>query len=430
MTYDVIGIGIGPFNLGLAALLEERTELSAAFFDENTSFEWHPGMLLEGTDLQVPFLADLVTMANPQSRYTFLNYIHENGRMLPFYFFNRFDIPRREYNAYCQWVANQVGSCHFGRRVTNAIYVEEEGRYKLTVHYPDSSEGEIFYAKHLVVGTGNTPLVPPGVEEVVNDDVIHSSTYAFHQEEIKQANAVTVVGSGQSAAEIFYTLLTDQPEHGYKLSWFTRSPGFFQLEESKLGQEVFSPEYVDYFHKLPYDTRQDALPLLGSLRNGVQQKTLHKIYDRLYHQTVHQTKAAVRIQALVEVNGVKKAGEGTYELDCWQWQEERAFVHKSEKVIFSTGYKPNVPKWLQAMESELVMESEKEFAVNRNAALVFKKKRAGQVYSLTNLDHSHGTSATNLALSVQRNMRIVNELAGENVYETKKSGVFQQFSAE
>lgn len=31
-SYDVIGIGIGPFNLGLAALLEEKTSLSTAFF--------------------------------------------------------------------------------------------------------------------------------------------------------------------------------------------------------------------------------------------------------------------------------------------------------------------------------------------------------------------------------------------------------------
>ncbi len=32
--YDVIGAGIGPFNLGLAALLEDIPETSALFFDK------------------------------------------------------------------------------------------------------------------------------------------------------------------------------------------------------------------------------------------------------------------------------------------------------------------------------------------------------------------------------------------------------------
>lgn len=70
-VYDVIGIGIGPFNLGLAALIEPVEEISAVFFDKEEKFEWHLGML-DGTDLQVPFLADLVTFADPTSPYTFL----------------------------------------------------------------------------------------------------------------------------------------------------------------------------------------------------------------------------------------------------------------------------------------------------------------------------------------------------------------------
>lgn len=65
-------------------------------------------MLLDGTDLQVPFLADLVTFANPRSKYTFLNYAHIHERLMTFFFFNRFDVPRLEYNAYCQWVSQQL----------------------------------------------------------------------------------------------------------------------------------------------------------------------------------------------------------------------------------------------------------------------------------------------------------------------------------
>lgn len=66
--YSVIGIGIGPFNLGLAALIEPVEELSALFFDQAEGFDWHPGLMLNNATLQVPFLGDLVTMADPANK--------------------------------------------------------------------------------------------------------------------------------------------------------------------------------------------------------------------------------------------------------------------------------------------------------------------------------------------------------------------------
>jgi lysine N6-hydroxylase len=65
---DVVGIGLGPFNLGLAALLDGAPEdVDAAFLERDAEFAWHEGMLIEGTTLEVPFLADLVTLADPTS---------------------------------------------------------------------------------------------------------------------------------------------------------------------------------------------------------------------------------------------------------------------------------------------------------------------------------------------------------------------------
>jgi lysine N6-hydroxylase len=57
--YDFAGIGVGPFNLGLAALTEPVKGLDAVFLERRDSFDWHPGMMLEPAHLQVPFMADL-----------------------------------------------------------------------------------------------------------------------------------------------------------------------------------------------------------------------------------------------------------------------------------------------------------------------------------------------------------------------------------
>ncbi|MCY8521835.1 ornithine monooxygenase, partial [Bacillus atrophaeus] len=46
---------------------------------------------------------------------------------------------------------------------------------------------------------------------------------------------------------------------------------------------------------------------------------------------------------------------------------------------------------------------------------------------LTNLDHSHGTGATNLKLSAYRNQKIINTILGREYYSLKKKAAFQQF---
>ena len=67
-THDLIGIGLGPFNLGLACLSDPVDGLDAVFLEAADGFSWHPGMMLPDATLQVPFLADLVTLADPTSR--------------------------------------------------------------------------------------------------------------------------------------------------------------------------------------------------------------------------------------------------------------------------------------------------------------------------------------------------------------------------
>src|SRR5687767_6172350 len=39
---DVVGVGIGPFNLALAALADAADDVTAVFFDQQPEFRWHP----------------------------------------------------------------------------------------------------------------------------------------------------------------------------------------------------------------------------------------------------------------------------------------------------------------------------------------------------------------------------------------------------
>ena len=142
-----------------------------------------------------------------------------------------------------------------------------------------------------------------------------------------------MIGSGQSAAEIFADLL----EHAAgRVDWFTRSSGFLPMEYSKLGLEHFSPEYTAYFHALP-EERRDALRANQSLLyKGIDAGTSERIYDLLYRRSVDGTEPNVRYAARCELRGV----EGRHRLHLHQLDQDVSFTHDADVVILATGYEP------------------------------------------------------------------------------------------
>lgn len=136
---DVLGVGIGPFNLSLAALVDRQPRLRALFCDRRPEFRWHPGMLVDGARMQVPFLADLVSLVDPTNPWSFLNYLRAHDRLFPFYFAERFQLPRREYDHYCRWVAEGLADCRFGTEVTAVGWAD--GAFTATLRGRPASSG-------------------------------------------------------------------------------------------------------------------------------------------------------------------------------------------------------------------------------------------------------------------------------------------------
>ncbi|KIL45834.1 hypothetical protein KP78_21830 [Jeotgalibacillus soli] len=62
-------IRIEPYHFQMAAAIQEADAFDAVFFEQENTFESYPGMLIDGTNLQVSFLADLVSYANPKSHF-------------------------------------------------------------------------------------------------------------------------------------------------------------------------------------------------------------------------------------------------------------------------------------------------------------------------------------------------------------------------
>ena len=129
--YDLIGIGFGPSNLALAIALHERkSQIDALFLEARSSFAWHPGMMIPGADMQVSFLKDLVSLHNPTSGFSFLNYLHTKGRLERFINRKSFFPSRVEFNDYLSWAAAKLGNaCAYDQRVSKIDPVEQRGEH-------------------------------------------------------------------------------------------------------------------------------------------------------------------------------------------------------------------------------------------------------------------------------------------------------------
>lgn len=141
-VYNVIGIGIGPFNLGLAALSHPISELKTLFLDQRDGFDWHPGLMIDHVTLQTPFLCDCVSMADPTHPLSLLNYLKETDRLYKLFIRENFFIPRKEYNRYCQWVIKQLPECRFSTQVTDIEY--ENGIYLVSTIDTKTKEKQVF----------------------------------------------------------------------------------------------------------------------------------------------------------------------------------------------------------------------------------------------------------------------------------------------
>lgn len=430
-VYDIIGVGIGPFNLGLAAMLDETSGREALFFEKKSEFNWHKGMLIEGTTLQVPFFADLVSMANVRSKYTFLNYLQEHNRLYHFYFLENFHIPRKEYNHYCRWAASQLDSCRFGMGVEQILPVQsgDGSLYKVIVRSEETGETETYYTKHLAVGIGTSPSVPSHLEKKLGTNVIHSSAYLERKEELLKARSITVVGSGQSAAEVFYDLAQHQESDGYSLYWFTRSKGFFPMEYSKLGLEYFSPDYTHFFYQLPSSKKDDLLKKQDLLYKGISTDTIADIYDLLYEKSVGQQTPDIHLQAMTELVSLETKAD-THLLSLRQNVTGDVFEIESDVVILGTGYAPSFPHFLMNMQESIEWDNKNRYQITQDYRLKTSGLENNHIFIQNGELHTHGVGAPDLGLGAHRNAVIINKLFEKEIYPVSHKNVFQNFGSE
>jgi L-ornithine N5-oxygenase len=341
---DILGIGFGPSNLSLAIAIEEFNDrrpadrrLTARFVDVRRGFGWHDGMLLPGATMQISFLKDLVALRTPTSPFTFLNYLHEQGRLSDFINLKTFFPTRREFHGYLSWAASRIGlPVSYGTKATCIDWTGE--RFEVTLEsVVDGSEVTRAAARHVVIGSGSQPVLPEGI--VPGARVFHNHQLLNRLAGLpsRPHGRFLVVGSGQSAAEVAAYLHDSYPDADVHASF--RRFGYSPADDTPYANRIFDPEAVDDFYTAPPELKQQLMDYHWQTNySAVDADLIKDLYRREYDEN---TRGARRL-IVHRVTGIERLSEGSdgVTVTIRDLGNRGSTTLEVDAVVFATGFRP------------------------------------------------------------------------------------------
>lgn len=412
------GVGAGPANLSLAALLYGDPELPNLFFDRKPRFAWHDGQLITGATLQVSIFKDLVTLSDPTNRFSFLSYLHEQGRLYHFLNAQFTHVPRAEFRNYLAWAAESNENIIFSETVER---VEFDGIFRVATDRREVT------ADNIAVGVGVVPWVPEFAKPHLGATQFHVSEYLPRSKRLR-GKRVAVVGGGQSGAEAFLDLITrPKPERPGWAVWVSRRRSYFPLDDSTFTNDFYMPDYSDYFSRLPADKRAEINSAHLLTSDGIGESTLRAIYQELYRLEFIEGEARrFGLMPNRTVTAVDSVGGG-WELSLRHNDEpDRTQCVPVNVVVWATGFRPAAKGFLEPLLDRIETENG-EFRLDEDFATVWDGPPDRTIFMQNAALGQRGLPDINLSLNAWRAGRITDRLRGRRGAEPVMS--FIEWSA-
>jgi len=417
---DLAGIGIGPANLSLAALLKPHPHIRSRFFDRRGEFQWHAGLMFPRAVLQMPYLKDLVSLVDPTNDLSFLSFLVKHKRLLPFINANFPQVLRREFNQYYRWACEQLPTLEFGNEVESVSV--DNGMFVL------NGKGWTQTTRHLVLGTGLQPAVPDCAKPWLGATLLHASRYLINNNSF-EGKRVVVVGGGQTGAEVFQHLISDTDALPASVVWVSRRGNFLPLDESPFASELYTPEYSNYFYSLPEAQRRQSLSEQKLASDGISSTLLESIYRRVYelrHVICHPCDLQLSpCRELIDV--VQHKSE--WELTLRHSQREILERLDADIVILCTGYAyGGLPSCFDPIAGRVHLHNG-EFEVRDDYSIAWDGPSASKIYVQNAARAQRGIADPNLGLIAWRCAKIINSVAQQQVYEVAELTPFVNWDA-
>lgn len=417
-TRSFIGIGIGPANLSLAALSQPLPDVTYEFFDRRSEFRWHPGLDFPGATLQVSCLKDLVTLVDPTSRYSFLAFLAAKKRMYRFLTANFPSALRAEYDQYFHWVSELIPGLNFGCEVTSVDFDDQSRKFRAVTTYGD------FTAENLVLGTGLSPTVPAACLPHLGEQVFHASEFTLRNPDLRNKDVV-VLGGGQTGAEVFLTLLRDGARPR-RITWINRRANFLPLDDSPFTNELFFPNFAQYFHGETKKRKENLLNEQKLASDGIDIPTLAEVYRELY--TMECVRGDVDFYRLLPENelvGLERvAGKVFLTVRNTAHGDTRSI--EADVLILCTGYHYQPPDLLTPLLPRINMPDGR-FKIRDDYSLDWDGPPGSRIYVQNAGRHEWGAADPNLSLLAWRSATIINSLAGYPRYDIVETSSVLRF---
>ncbi|HEU5471312.1 MAG TPA: SidA/IucD/PvdA family monooxygenase [Actinophytocola sp.] len=407
---ELLAIGAGPSSLALAVAVEElaRTELAGdtLIVEQQDDVVWQRGMLMPWTQSQVSFLKDLVTLRNPRSAFTFVNYLHSVGRLDQFINLGSFTPYRMEISGYLGWVARSLPNVRieYGRRcVSVRPFGTADGAGEWIVQLAD---GGIVVCRHLVIAAGRDAYIPEIFAGIPRELMIHSTEFAARIGEIDpdRTRRIAVIGGAQSAAEMLWTAHQAFPQA--RCTMVMRSIGLNAYETSRFTNELFYPSFVDEFHSARPEAREQLLREMHRTNYaGLTPDMLDTLYRAMY---VERLTGAERIEMIpmVDVTAAELDGREVV-LTLADRKSGRRSQLRSDVLLLGTGFAKKMPWIVRDMADSVGID---QITVNRSYRMDLPPSFTGTCHLQGVNEATHGIADSLLSVLSARAEEIVTDL--------------------
>lgn len=419
MKNDLIGVGAGPANLSLAALLTTARErgrafLRSTFLEKNPAISWHSKQMFPGTLMQTEFYRDLVTPIDPTNRFSFLNYLKLKGRLDQFFCSSTIYPTRREFEDYFNWVAGQIADILFATSVHSVDYNPETNLFVVEVENETQPQGP-YESKHIVLGCGAGPKSTSASSQLARVvDVSELLGFDFPN----SLQRVLVVGGGQSAAECVNYLLDQYAETETQITWVTSETAFRALDISNFSRETYSASYARAFTALPKSYRAKIIHDDRSVASGITPLVAQALYQRLYRLkyftspgTAHPS---VHVQANTEVLEIHDEAKGAM-VTARSSPTGQTSVDVFDCVILCTGLDDETVFHSPIIGAQLKSRIGKNEESN-GYAIAWDGPPDRMIFVQSQNKITHGLGDANFVTAPARNACILNSITGKEIY--------------
>ncbi|MFE5327531.1 lysine N(6)-hydroxylase/L-ornithine N(5)-oxygenase family protein [Embleya sp. NPDC056575] len=422
------GIGFGPSNLSLAIALEEYGGAGgdglpdgpgAIFFERQRAFGWHRNMLLPTATMQISFMKDLATFRNPVSRFSFVSYLHEVGRLTQFVNNQDFFPTRQEFHQYLEWAqASFTDRVHYGSEVTAIRLpagVDPAEAEHLRLEIRDGSGSHTVDARNVAISTGLVPRLPDGIQ--ADERVWHSSEFLdkYSRTDPTGLRTVAVVGAGQSAAEITRFLYDELP-HARVYS-IIPSYGYCVADDTPFANQVFDPSAVDAYYFGTDHTREAFWRYHRNTNYSVvDAEVIRDLYRRSYDEEVRGAER-LHFLNLTRVDEVKRAGDET-RVSLVSLLDDESRELDVDAIVFATGYEAMEPsRLLGELDRYCLRDEAGRHRVGRDYRLVTSPELRCGIYLQGGTEHTHGLTSSLLSNLAIRSGEIAESILGRRPAE-------------